>query len=313
LGVGEGLDHLEDGALVGGGEVFDLLEALEQAGPRTLLSRAITRRSYYPSGRLACEHQLIKRWGALDTSSGSGSSVPTNSRPGFTGAPAEASGLVFLRNRFYDPNTGSFSQEDPIGFAGGINLYAYAGSNPVSYGDPYGLCPKDAGGDGKTDSYADCPEGSSGSYANNAANGHGGLANDIRGAAASCRESTGCAATAVAGAVVTGAIAIRAVAAGVEALATSQVATAASAAITTAATVGPRFIGNAISGFTGHGIDQVINRGVTPGALLDAARNGQTVGPLVDQLGRESLRIIGQGATFAINLLGQVTTAWRNR
>jgi hypothetical protein len=33
LGVGEGLDHLEDGALVGGGEVFDLLEPLEQAGP----------------------------------------------------------------------------------------------------------------------------------------------------------------------------------------------------------------------------------------------------------------------------------------
>jgi YD repeat-containing protein len=69
--VGESLDHLEDGALVGGGELFDLLESLEQAGPRTLLSRAITRRSYYPSGRLACEHQLIKRWGALDTTSAS--------------------------------------------------------------------------------------------------------------------------------------------------------------------------------------------------------------------------------------------------
>ena len=25
--------------------------------------------------------------------------------------------------------------------AGGVNLYAYAGSNPVSYADPYGLCP----------------------------------------------------------------------------------------------------------------------------------------------------------------------------
>lgn len=53
------------------------------------------------------------------------------------------------------------------------------------------------------------------------------------------------------------------------------------------------------------------NRGVSPGALLDAARNGTTTGPLIDQLGRESLRISGQAATFAINLLGKVVTAWR--
>src|SRR5690606_17463226 len=52
-----------------------------------------------------------------------------------------ARGLVYLRNRYYDPYTGRFTQEDPIGFAGGINLYAYAGNNPASYTDPFGLCP----------------------------------------------------------------------------------------------------------------------------------------------------------------------------
>ena len=72
-----------------------------------------------------------------------------------------------------------------------------------------------------------------------------------------------------------------------------------------------KFVGNAKSGFTKHGIDQVINRGVAPGALLDAARNGTTRGPILDHLGRESFRIRGEVAEFAINLLGRVTTAWR--
>lgn len=37
-----------------------------------------------------------------------------------------------------DPGAGRFTQEDPIGLAGGLNLYGFAGSNPVN---PFGLCP----------------------------------------------------------------------------------------------------------------------------------------------------------------------------
>jgi RHS repeat-associated protein len=57
-------------------------------------------------------------------------------------------GLSNYRNRFYDPATGRFTQEDPIGFNGGINLYGYAGNNPASFTDPFGLCPPEDDNDG---------------------------------------------------------------------------------------------------------------------------------------------------------------------
>lgn len=51
----------------------------------------------------------------------------------------DASGLLYKRNRFYDPASGRFTQEDPIGLAGGLNLYAFGAGDPVSFSDPFGL------------------------------------------------------------------------------------------------------------------------------------------------------------------------------
>ena len=53
----------------------------------------------------------------------------------------DASGLYYRRNRYYDSETGRFTQEDPIGLAGGINVYGFANGDPVTYSDPLGLCP----------------------------------------------------------------------------------------------------------------------------------------------------------------------------
>jgi RHS repeat-associated protein len=53
----------------------------------------------------------------------------------------DASGQMYMRNRYYDPATGQFTQTDPIGLAGGLNAYGFAAGDPVSYSDPYGLCP----------------------------------------------------------------------------------------------------------------------------------------------------------------------------
>jgi RHS repeat-associated protein len=52
-----------------------------------------------------------------------------------------ATGLYYVRNRWYDPQVGRFVSEDPIGLMGGINLYAYAAENPISFRDPFGLSP----------------------------------------------------------------------------------------------------------------------------------------------------------------------------
>jgi RHS repeat-associated protein len=51
----------------------------------------------------------------------------------------DASGLLYRRNRYYNPQTGRFTQEDPIGLAGGLNAYGFANGDPASFSDPYGL------------------------------------------------------------------------------------------------------------------------------------------------------------------------------
>lgn len=45
----------------------------------------------------------------------------------------------------YSTKLGRFLQTDPIGYGDGMNIYAYCGSNPINWIDPWGLESKEDG------------------------------------------------------------------------------------------------------------------------------------------------------------------------
>lgn len=61
--------------------------------------------------------------------------------PGGRNETSASPGLFYMRARWFASDLGRFISADPIGFAGGLNLYAYVGNNPVRFVDPSGLQP----------------------------------------------------------------------------------------------------------------------------------------------------------------------------
>jgi RHS repeat-associated protein len=58
----------------------------------------------------------------------------------FAGGQFDAeTGLQYHLNRYYSPRDGRFLSRDPIAEAGGVNVYAYAGGDPIRFSDPTGL------------------------------------------------------------------------------------------------------------------------------------------------------------------------------
>jgi RHS repeat-associated protein len=57
----------------------------------------------------------------------------------YTGRENDGTGLYYYRGRYYNPTFQRFISEDPIGIAGGIDVYAYVGDDPFDFSDPFGL------------------------------------------------------------------------------------------------------------------------------------------------------------------------------
>ena len=115
--------------------------------------RSRSQMRYYPTDQLGSvigmtdandaivNQQRYARWGEQQAATAKlpGTSETVYNRLQYAGREYDiATGLVHMRARYYDPALGRFISEDPIGFAGGINPYAYAGNDPVNTTDPYG-------------------------------------------------------------------------------------------------------------------------------------------------------------------------------
>jgi RHS repeat-associated protein len=79
--------------------------------------------------------------------SGGGTSLTSEqtfvNEPPWEPQQVHGSGLLHRRNRHFDPQSGRSTQPDPIGLAGGLNLYGYAGGDPINARDPFGFCPEE--------------------------------------------------------------------------------------------------------------------------------------------------------------------------
>lgn len=76
------------------------------------------------------------------------SGAANNNVSQYAGRENDETGLYYNRHRYYYPGLQRFITEDPIGLAGGTNLYSYVENNPLSFIDPFGLKPNNTGDDG---------------------------------------------------------------------------------------------------------------------------------------------------------------------
>jgi RHS repeat-associated protein len=116
----------------------------DASGVRTLLIDALD-----STLALADAAGVVQTTYTYDPFGATTASGATNTNAGqFTGRENDGTGLYFLRARYYNPQLSRFLSEDPIGHAGGENLFVYGGNRPTQFIDPLGLKPSSGFGGG---------------------------------------------------------------------------------------------------------------------------------------------------------------------
>jgi RHS repeat-associated protein len=115
---GLGLVGRFDGS--GNGAYYDFDAIGSTVGLTGTSGSYVNRYSYRPFGEnllttegVANPFEYVGQWGVMD----------------------EASGLDYMRARYYSPTAGRFMNSDPIGQNGGINLYSYVENSPIDFFD----------------------------------------------------------------------------------------------------------------------------------------------------------------------------------
>ncbi|TAN35301.1 MAG: hypothetical protein EPN23_11330 [Verrucomicrobia bacterium] len=88
------------------------------------------------------EQYRYDAWGRTTVYDGAGKPLTQSAignRHGWQGREISwATGLYYFRARWYDPVTGRWLSNDPIGISGGLNQYVFCADNPVNFRDPQG-------------------------------------------------------------------------------------------------------------------------------------------------------------------------------
>jgi RHS repeat-associated protein len=123
-------------SLMGG--VDEVFQRTDSAGSRSFLTDALG-----TTLGLADSSGTVQTTYSFDPFGNTTATGSANSNTfAYTGREIDAGNLYYYRARYYNPSTGRFLSEDPLGLAGsGPNFYGYVGGNPLRYRDPFGLSP----------------------------------------------------------------------------------------------------------------------------------------------------------------------------